>query len=383
MVDLKQLEEGVSFGKYTLENCIRHDSTGTFFSVLTQDRERLLLKVVPEQDPRADQLFGMWQRSRHLRHTHLLDVREVGRAEVAGDGYVYAVFEYPDEVLASALGQGPLSELETRGVLEAMLGALRYLHGQGLVHGAVVSDHILAVGENVKLATWELRESDRLNDHGEDVRQLGELVRSLRTPEPLSEPLATIVRHATAAEAQERWTLAEIAAELQPQPSILAAVPPIAVPALPVRRREVDAPAPEPFPKWILAGVAILLLVILMFNLRRKPEVVHHAPEAPAVIVPRVPPPVNTQQQQPASAPGVWRVIAFTYRSSEAAAKKAKQINTRWPALRATVFSPSGLRGYYLVALGDGVKREEATKLQHKARSLGLPRDTYVQNYGQ
>ena len=74
-------------------------------------------------------------------------------------------------------------------------------------------------------------------------------------------------------------------------------------------------------------------------------------------------------------------MIAFTYRSRDMAAKKAKQINSRWPDLRAAVFAPKEVRGYYLVALGDAMNREEATRLQHKAHSLGLPRDTYVQNY--
>ncbi len=155
----------------------------------------------------------------------------MGRSELAGISYIYGVFEYPDDVLAPALEQGPLSELETRGVLEAVLAGLRYLHGQGLVHGAVDPDHIVAVGEKVKLATDGLRESDDLEGHPEDVRQLGELVRRLRAPEPLSEPLATIVRHATAVDARQRWTLAEIAREIETPPTVTPVVP--AMPTVP------------------------------------------------------------------------------------------------------------------------------------------------------
>jgi len=94
-------------------------------------------------------------------------------------------------------------------------------------------------------------------------------------------------------------------------------------------------------------------------------------------MAPFSPPPVAA----PAPPSATWRVIAFTYQSRDMAAKKAKEINSRWPELRAAVFVPKGQRGYYLVALGDRMKWEEATRVQHEARSLGLPPDTYVQNY--
>jgi hypothetical protein len=127
--------------------------------------------------------------------------------------------------------------------------------------------------------------------------------------------------------------------------------------------------------------VAILLFSILLFNLRRKPEAPAFTPVSapkPAPVQDLTPPPVTAPRP---SSPAVWRVIAFTYRSREAADKKVKQINGKWPDLHAEVFSPKGRHGYYLVALGDGMTRDDATRLQRKARGKGLPRDTYVQNY--
>jgi hypothetical protein len=477
MVDFNVLREGMSLGDaYTLEHFIRHDPEGAFFAVLAGDGEQLLVKLVSEQHPEAERRFDTWQRSRQLRHPHLLHLRDTARCELAGDNYIYGVFEYPDDILAQALEQGPLSEPETRGVLEAVVAALRYLHSQGMVHGAVDPDHIVAVGDNVKLATDALRESDDLEGHPEDVRQLGELVRGLRFPEPLSDPLAIIARHATAADPRQRWTLAEIARVIESaptattvastmpvtispavtpvarampepvppivtsvepgmtapvwsamtpvepamqapvppvvipvepvipasvqsvrtsvEPAMPASVPPVMTPAEPVMpasfprvRGKADASSPEGFPKWIIAGVAILLFFILILNLRHKRDV---APDIKPAIAPvasagraavrPIPPPAATAQP---SSRGMWRVIAFTFRSREMAAKKAKQIDARWPGLRAAVFAPKGRRGYYLVALGNGMNREEATRVQHKARSLGLPHDTYVQNYSE
>ena len=403
MVEYKQLKEGVSVGGYTLERWVRDDKGSTFFAAVDDEGERWLMQLMPAEDAASEPQYASWQRSRHLRHPHLLEVRDVGRAELDGNNYIFCVFEPPDDVLSSALEQGPLSEGETRDVLEAALAALRYLHAQGLIHGSLAADQIVAVGDATKLATYTVREPVMPNEHAEDVRRLGELVRKLRAPEPLTEPFAGIARHATAPESR-RWTLAEIARELAPPPRVVAApaVPP-AVPAPPPTQVSLPAPAhpvrldeeePTPakgFPKWIIAGVAILLFTILMFNLRRKPDAVQSTPiPAPPPVTTTAPtpadavkPPAPAPRNTPSQAPGIWRVIAFTYHSHDMASKKAKAINARWPDLSATVFTPKGRRGYYLVALGDRMTRDDATRLQRKARSMGLPRDTFVQNYSE
>lgn len=437
MIDFKELAAGASAGGYALERWIRDDAVGSFFVATGDDGKRVLVKLAPGESPAAERQFARWLRARLLRHPNLLDVREVGRADLAGDRYIFSAYEHPDDLLTSALEQGPLSEAEARGVLESALAGLRYLHGQGLAHGKVDADHIVAVGETVKLTTDALGEPEGLAAYAEDVRQLGELVRRLRAPEPLGEPLATIARNATAADARDRWTLAEIAATLRAAPPAVVAPPvptaePIAAVAAPVAPAapalEAPLPAPEPspiaavptaepppapvslstlppprhrghettreisrrpFPKWIIAGVAILLFSILMWNLRRKPAVPPAHPQPVAAVTPPAAPATNPQppaaRRRAESRPpkGVWRVIAFTYRSREPALKKAKEINTRWPELRAEIFTPKRRRGYYLVALGNWMSREEATQLERRARRMGLPRDTYAQNYSE
>jgi hypothetical protein len=338
MTNLNQLSEDVSLdGLYTLDRCIRQHRDGAFFAARTAEGERRLVKLVPDEE--AVSRFATWVRARRMRHTNLLSVLEVRRCEVAGSNYICVVCEHPDDFLASGLEQRPLSEPEAGAVLEATLAALRYLHGRGLVHGAVDPDRIVAVRETVKLAPGDLRESNRTEDQAEDLRQLDELARRLGAPEPRCQPLA--------------------------------AVP-----------RSVGYRALQSFPKWIVVAVAILLLSILIVNMRRTPRASRPDPAAPAAIAatpiaPITPSPVHAS---PPAAPA-WRVIAYTYRSRDMAAKKAKQINARWPDLHAAVFEPKG--GYYLVALGDRMSREDATRLQSKARGMGLPPDTYVQNYSE
>jgi eukaryotic-like serine/threonine-protein kinase len=178
----------------------------------------------------------------------------------------------------------------------------------------------------------------------------------------------------------------------EPVPPILSPVElGMTEPITPVRG-ETDVRSPGGFPKWIIAGMAILLLSILMFNLRRKPDAAADlppvTPTAQAAVRPVTPPaataPPAVSVPSPAARPAVkgnWRVIAFTFRYREMATKKAKQLNEKWPDLGAAVFAPKGHRDYYLVALGDWMTREEAERVQRKVRRLGLPRDTYVQNY--
>jgi hypothetical protein len=75
-----------------------------------------------------------------------------------------------------------------------------------------------------------------------------------------------------------------------------------------------------------------------------------------------------------------WRVIGYTYNRQEQAQHKAEEVAQKHPELRAAVFSPSG-HAPYLVAIGGALSRDEAFALVKKVRSLGLPTDTYAQNY--
>jgi hypothetical protein len=422
MMDLKELTGKFTLnGEYTLDEWIGTDQTGDTFAATSDTGEPVVAKLAPAADRDAEARLAVWQRSRHLRHKHLLDARDSGRVELEGATYIYGIFERPDDILATALAQGPLGEEETHGVVEAALSALRYLHGQGLVHGAVDPDHVVAVGDVVKLSTDSLREADGMRARAEDVRQLGELVQTLRAPEPLGEPFETVVRHATEPDPAMRWTLAEIAVAIEPPPVAPAPVPvppptpppppaPVFTPSVEERRPVAAATAqhaspPLGFPRWIFAGVAILLLAILGFNLRRKPE----APVSQAVLPAALPAPAPPSERaspierpsplsraavpntsapraatsQKLSSKAVWRVIAFTYGSHDMAANKAKQVNGRWPEMKASVLAANDRRGLFLVALGGPVTKDEAARVQRKARSLGLPGDTYIQNFSE
>ncbi len=79
----------------------------------------------------------------------------------------------------------------------------------------------------------------------------------------------------------------------------------------------------------------------------------------------------------------VWRVVLFTYDRVQDAQNRAQAVNSKHPDLHADVFSPNGQAGPYLVTVGGRLSREDAARLRRKAVSLGMPHDSYIQNYRQ
>jgi eukaryotic-like serine/threonine-protein kinase len=437
MTHLRELWEGVSLsGNYTLEQWLGGDDSAAFFQTsLAPDGRRALVKLAPEAVIDSAGLLDLWHRTRQLRHPNLVELLDCGRADHGGEIVLYAVFELPDDTLASALSHSPLNQQESREVLDSVISALRYLHAQGLVLGALDTEHIVAVGDQIKLSTEALREADTSSAYREDVRLLGDLWRQVLMP--ASPKSAEIAAHTADPNPEARWTLAEISAalagvdlEAPPLPTVPPPAPPVTVssqvsvpvtpvpqvaapqvaepqvsappavvrndaPALPPSHRRVPEPAASPrFPKWIIVGAAGVVFLILGLHWLRPGDVNTQAQVEPVSLpvetsvpapLPKTAAPKRTAPTapKPSSSAGqeMWRVIAFTYRTREAAEKKVQQLNEYHPGLNATVFSPKDRGGYYLVSLGGRMTHEEAERLQRSARGKGLPRDLYVQNY--
>jgi hypothetical protein len=438
MTHLREHWEGVCLpGDYTLEQWLGGDDSAAFFRTAPDsDGRRAVAKLIPEAQGKAAAQLELWHRTRQLRHPNLVELLDCGRAEQAGERVLYALVEAPDDTLADGLSRGPLEEREAREVLDSVIAALRYLHAQGLVVGALDPDHIVAIGERIAVSTGSLREAETAAAYGEDVRLLGELWRRALLPasgqqsENDSGHARGIAAHAADPNPETRWTLAEIIAALETVPEIVtpaqvssagadaaatdsAAEPPAIVPVvmeeamkpapvLPPPHRHPPTPVtrdrltPQPFPRWIIVGAAGLVALILGLHWLRPSDAATAARVAsvPAgvetpVAAPPPPPfppkpaPARVSKPAPVTAREVWRVVAFTFRTREAAARKAEQLNHQHPGLNAGVFAPKNKSGYYLVSLGGRMTHEEAVRLQHSARGKGLPRDLYVQNYSE
>ena len=404
-------------GEYTLRRHFADDGPSAFFEAVRNTGEPLLIKLEPN-GPGAEERLALWRRIAYLQHPNLLRMLDCG----SGGEAVYAVMEWPDDRLAAALDQAPLAESEARDLMLAALDALRYLHAQGLVHGEVDAHHVYAVGNTIKLSTDNLREPE----HGEspyagDIGALGSLLfRVLAgrefdgTVRDVPEPFATIVRNTAGVEAADCWRIPEILAALVPTleqpPAAAAAVedqpvaaPPVE-PAIPaaviVEDRPAAAPPAEPraamrmpprLPAWAWpASLAVVLGCIawVLYTPARKqttappPAPVYApAPQDPAPSVLPSKPPESEAARSPQER-SVWRVIAYTYNALRDAQKKVLAINRRWPGLNAEVFAPKGeAHPPYLVALGGRMNRMDAARLLQKARSRGLPRDTFILNF--
>ncbi len=202
--------------------------------------------------------------------------------------------------------------------------------------------------------------------------------------------------------------------------------------------------APAISKRWILAGIAFLFVVVLVWALRpstQKPVAVVQPTKTVAASKPfantpqaaqkntdvaKLPSsetkvlqpdgtaaqPDNTYPEMPAAkrtlpqssapqsspqgsiagetaipAPGtstqadIWHVILYTYSRSADAERMADTINKRHPDLHAEVFSPKMDQGPYLVTAGGALPKEEAAQMRRKAVGEGMPRDTYTQRF--
>ena len=383
--------EGITVaGSYVTGPCRHAGADTACFPAGTPGGGRVLVRLAAG-DAAGVQL-ERWKRIAVLSHPHLTRLIEAGWLAREGAPVAYALLEYPEENLGDVLAERVLTAEETAQVLPAVAGALAYVHAQGLVHGRVAPENIVASGDAVKLAGDLLREPADGATPEEDVRCLGAAVCRMLTgrepgpggdPGPAADmvvpaPFEQVIRRCLHAAPGKRWSAAQVAASLH----ALRTVPEPA--AAPSGRSRAG--------RWAWAAVAAGALgIVLLWGTRRGGE----APAAPPPAAPphvagramAAAPPAPVSAPRPEGAPAAgsaapaWRVIAYTYNGMRAAEKKAGSINQKWPQFRAEVFAPDRDRGPYLVALGGRMTREEAVRLQREALAKGLPRDTYAQNY--
>jgi hypothetical protein len=83
---------------------------------------------------------------------------------------------------------------------------------------------------------------------------------------------------------------------------------------------------------------------------------------------------VTPQQPQ-----GAWVLVAAIYKDYDLAAKRAASIGEKWTRWQPEVYPPAGQgKRKYMVLLQRAESRKEAERLLARARSEGMPRDTYV-----
>jgi TonB family protein len=134
------------------------DHSAVYLTHLNNSEEqKAAIKFLPA-DAAADAQMARWRVAGELTHAHLLQLVRVGRCQMANTSFLYVVMEYAEEDLSQILPQRALEPEETRQIVESVIDALTYLHGQGLAHTRIKPGNILAAGDQLKMSSDTLCE---------------------------------------------------------------------------------------------------------------------------------------------------------------------------------------------------------------------------------
>jgi TonB family protein len=275
---------------------------------------KFAIKLVAADSPEAAGLLARWKHAAKLSHPHLIRLLEMGRCNFNDTPILYVVMEYAEENLGLVVSRRPLGPMEARAILGPVVEALGYIHAQGFVHTRIKPANILADEDLLKISSdglCRIGESSgslgkpsaydppeasggRISPAG-DVWSLGmTLVEALtqrlpvweRTnqaepalPSNLPPEFLDLARHCLRRDPQLRWSVADIAARLQPntpaQPKQINPNPQMSL----AMRRAIGAAV------FVVLAVVAILAVPQFFrrNLRQQPAV-STAIEEPAIL---------------------------------------------------------------------------------------------------
>lgn len=435
--------EGVTIdGTFPLKKLLMPEGRSAFFSTSGVDGEPTVVRLI-ECHFDEEEILSRWRCVEALSHPNFLKFERFGQTELDGRPVVYAVFEKVDGNLAEVLDQGSLTVEDVAQLASSLVAALEVLHTHGFVHEHIEPRNIFAIDSVVKLREDCIREAPE-GEEGRalkqrDVHDLAKvLLQGLTQKESiegvsdsaLPAPFGQIIRKGL----DGTWGVEEIRAALgrqfgANQQAAVKAVPAVgavgepkapSAAAKPVVRPEAQLPLPlldagrhagfgreagrkeftgeeQSFSMrrlWIGVGVAALVLLLCGWVLVHAWDA-HRQKAAQTAVVSQ--PAVRPAQQsvaRPADTPVAatvpsvqaaesragWRVIAFTYNRRAEAEKKVSDLERKHPDLAPVVFTPSG-HAPFLVSIGGVMDRDAAFALKRRSRSLGIPRDSYAQNY--
>ncbi len=319
-------------GKFPLRRLLAAtDYSGVFLTEFrAQNLPNAVLKLVPAIPTLSAAQLSQWKAAATLSHPHLIRLLETGRCRLGDLDFLFVVMDYAEQSLSKILTQRALTAEEVREMLPPMLDALDFLHGRQLVQGRLMPANILAVGDQLKLASDTIRSAGEstayiarpavydppeANDGSfsaaGDIWSLGVTLVEALTQHPAAAlpavfptEFAQLVQQCLNPNPAARPTAAALKTQLEPVPMPEPVPVPVPVPvpaAPPVKRSPTPprAPAAPPPPgapsrpvagtlelpkessllRWAVAAFAIALVVILAVWAGRH---AHHAPQNPA-----------------------------------------------------------------------------------------------------
>lgn len=284
------LQGEVIDGKYELRQYLGGSERGPVFQTEFGNlrRQDAAIKLVRVRPGNAELQLSRWRMAANLSHPHLIRILDMGRCELDNATALYVVTELADENLAQIIPERALTAEEARDALTPLLDALTYMHARGFVHGRIKPSNIMAVGEELKLSSDSILHLSESPDSSlqpspydppegtkggafpsGDIWSLGMTIVEILTqklpawnaadrkdpvlPSGLPEPFVDIVRHCLRREPKNRWTAADIAADL-PDKSLVAEISTEEPKAAQVRSEIAEPRASEADP--IRSGVA-------------------------------------------------------------------------------------------------------------------------------
>jgi TonB family protein len=315
-------------GRFALQEWLGGSGgNGVFLTELPQPiTKKAAIKLIPAEGGEVDAYLARWAKIANLSHPHLMKVFRSGRFQFGSTGLVYVVTECADEVLSQILPERALTPEETREMLELVIDALGYLHGKSFVHGHLKPSNILVVNDQLKLSADNVTAAGSLRDRlqmpgvydapeatrglivpSADVWALGMTLVEVMTQRPpvwegganrepvvaasMPRPFAEIARECLRRDPDQRPTLSEIKARLEPSRPIefrvsKAEKPPAAAAPAPATAEilstdeEASAAVGLKMRLLPLAGGVLVVLVVLGLLLMRghsKPDAVPSA----------------------------------------------------------------------------------------------------------
>jgi eukaryotic-like serine/threonine-protein kinase len=372
----KQIDQVVD-GKFRLGQLVgRTERSAVFLTDYAgQPVKKAAIKLIPADSVDAPAQLARWKHAAKLSHPHLVRILEMGRCELDHIDMLYVVMEYAEENLALVIKRRPLTPEEARDLLSPVVDALAYVHANGFVHCRLKPSNIMADDDLLKISSdglCRIGESGgspgkpgaydppeaaggRISPAG-DVWSLGmTLTESLtqrlpvweRTnqaepslPSNLQPEILDLARHCLRRDPQMRWTVADIAARLQPNSS----APPKQIPLNP----QPTFASPRAIGGVVLAGVALaailggLLLGPRLFKRQSQIQPVPAATPELAVKGANEHPSARVQNQPPTQLPSQPPIQSPARPKVQPAAPSAAQIKSEnKPALSAKSPSPA------------------------------------------
>jgi len=310
-----------------------------------QNLPNAALKLVPAIPPLARAQLSHWTTAATLAHPHLIRLLEAGRCQFGGLQFLFVVMEYAEQTLSQILQQRALTPGEVREMLLPTLSALAFLHSKNLVHGQLKPSNILAVNDQLKLASDAVRptgeptaniakssvyDPPEAKDHsvsaagdiwGLGITMVEALTQHLPSwpdstseivsfPADLPPTFVSIVRQCLDRNPASRPTVGDVETQIKPAPQLpvdsapqlpLSAPKPLVSKPKPLVREvphRVAPPEKSPKQRWFLPAFAVLSIVVVAV------WVSLHVPGSRASLQ-RVAPPIAASQNPdvPLSAP--------------------------------------------------------------------------------